>query len=436
MTAAAGRPLRFREWFDLLACVLGVGFAAWLYKALLDRTDSGWSATWLLRLLVTVVACWLAVVSADRGGGGGLRLWMDRFFSAVGLSLVILYGLAYFFTLGPTPWPIVVAGSAFSIGLTALLRKLMATLAKDTGILLVGFDSIAAALAPPLRDRIVGVLDDDPARVSPGLPFLGDLSHLSEAVAASRPSRIIVNDRKWRSRISARQLLDLRYSGIAIESGPDLYESMLCRVSWDHLDPLDLLFSSSSGGSRAAAAFQAVYTNLIGLGLLLLLSPVLIVTTVLVGLFSGSVPVETFQCPGLQGTPFQLVRFRTRRTDGQFSRIGRIVSRLHLVNLPQLINVVRGEMALFGPPPVRRSFAERLRQILPIYAQRFAVKPGILGWSQVNLRYCEPAPDETLRLEYDLYYVKQESPSLDLDIFVRTLAGVPASSPQVPPARP
>ena len=111
-----------------------------------------------------------------------------------------------------------------------------------------------------------------------------------------------------------------------------------------------------------------------------------------------------------------------------------MICRLHLVNMPQLINVVRGEMALFGPPPVRTRFAERLRQLLPIYSQRFAVKPGILGWSQVNLRSCEPAPDETLRLEYDLYYVKQESPSLDLDIFVRTILGVPASYPHIPAA--
>jgi lipopolysaccharide/colanic/teichoic acid biosynthesis glycosyltransferase len=96
--------------------------------------------------------------------------------------------------------------------------------------------------------------------------------------------------------------------------------------------------------------------------------------------------------------------------------------------MPNLINVVRGEMALFGPPPVRRQFAARLSQLLAAYPHRFAIKPGIIGWSQANLQTASlnsPIPDESLRLSYDLYYAKQESPSLDLDIFLRTIFRIP-----------
>ena len=180
-------------------------------------------------------------------------------------------------------------------------------------------------------------------------------------------------------------------------------------------------------------AFQAVYTNLIGLGLLLLASPLLIATAVLLAVRLPGNPLEQRECLGFQRIPFQLLRFRTRRPDGRPSWMGSVISRLHLVNLPQLINVVRGEMALFGPPPVRRNFAERLRQIIPIFSQRFTVKPGILGWSQANLRGWRTPPDESLRLEYDLYYMRQESPSLDLDILVRTIFGI--SSFSVAPAK-
>jgi lipopolysaccharide/colanic/teichoic acid biosynthesis glycosyltransferase len=90
------------------------------------------------------------------------------------------------------------------------------------------------------------------------------------------------------------------------------------------------------------------------------------------------------------------------------------------VDLPQLINVVRGEMALFGPPPVRKEFAHRFAELIPVYDHRFIVKPGMMGWSQVNLDRGPRSTDEFLRLEYDLYYIREESPSLDLDILFRT----------------
>jgi lipopolysaccharide/colanic/teichoic acid biosynthesis glycosyltransferase len=94
-------------------------------------------------------------------------------------------------------------------------------------------------------------------------------------------------------------------------------------------------------------------------------------------------------------------------------------------------------MALFGPPPVRREFADRLGQLLSAYPHRFNIKPGIMGWSQANLpgssvspaREAGPVPDESLRLGYDLYYAKEESPSLDLDIFLRSLFGAPLPTP-------
>jgi lipopolysaccharide/colanic/teichoic acid biosynthesis glycosyltransferase len=94
---------------------------------------------------------------------------------------------------------------------------------------------------------------------------------------------------------------------------------------------------------------------------------------------------------------------------------------LRLTNLPRLINVVRGEMALFGPRPVRSVFADRLCELMPAYVFRFTVKPGIFGWSQAHFAETGGVPEEGLSLEYDFYYIRQESPSLDLDILLRTL---------------
>jgi len=140
-------------------------------------------------------------------------------------------------------------------------------------------------------------------------------------------------------------------------------------------------------------------------------------------LCAGPGPVlESVECSGFQRIPFRLLRFRTLRGDGsgQWSGVGKMITRLHLANLPRLINIVRGEIALFGPRPVRREFAERLAQIMPFYAMRFFVKPGIFGCAPASAA----APMSELReIEYDLYYVKQASPLFDVEILMRAFSG-------------
>jgi lipopolysaccharide/colanic/teichoic acid biosynthesis glycosyltransferase len=98
-----------------------------------------------------------------------------------------------------------------------------------------------------------------------------------------------------------------------------------------------------------------------------------------------------------------------------------LIARLRLTCLPQLINVFRGEMTLFGPRPVRSVFAERLHRLIPAYVHRFTVKPGIFGWAQAHFAETGGVPEEALSLEYDFYYIRQESPSLDLDILLRSV---------------
>jgi lipopolysaccharide/colanic/teichoic acid biosynthesis glycosyltransferase len=411
---------------DLLACAAGFGSVFWPYQVL----AGGWPAGGILGMAVSAVTCWLVIAPSSSPASDGFSPRIDLLFSAAGLNLMVQYGLAYVFSISPAPLWIMLSGTIITIVLIMpLARRLDRALGREpAGILLVGFDSMTGALVPALGPRIIGVLNSDAAEVPPELPFLGDFPRLAEAVKAKRPGRIVVSERNWRSPVPPTELLNLRYSGIAIDQGAALYEDTLCRVRWDRLQPFDLLFSSSMNASRSAMAIQSIYTNLIALGLLIGLSPVLGAITVLIALFSGRGPaVEYIECTGFQGIPFRARRFRTRRPTGEFSWIGKVLSMLHLVNLPQLINVVRGEMTLFGPPLARREFADRLSQIIPVYPQRFTVKPGIVGWSQTNLRGAGATPDEAIRLEYDLYYVKDERPSLDLEIFIRTLLRIPSS---------
>jgi lipopolysaccharide/colanic/teichoic acid biosynthesis glycosyltransferase len=418
------RSRRLPALLNSLVCLACFGLACAL-REILAVSSGAFPYRYIPGLVIAAVTCSLATAVFAPTRDHGLSGWLDEFCFAAGLSILVVYGLAYFLQITPIPLEVVLAGVILSIGSIALVRGwLRPALGRGpSGVLLVGFDSIARALAPSFGDRIVGVLDHDAARVPPELPFLGCLAQLNEAVEAKRPSRIVVSDRNWRSQIPPRLLFNLRQSGIAIEEGPDLYESTFCRVCWERIPPLDLLFSKSNTANPLAMALDSVYTNLIGLALLVIAAPVLIATAAVVGLNSGGEsPLERIECPGFLQIPFQMLRFRTRHRDGSPTRIGKALSALRLVNLPRLINLMRGEMVLFGPPPVRKEFADRLTEILPVYPQRFAVKPGILGWSQVCLRKSAGVSDEADRLGYDLYYVKAKRPSLDLEILFKALS--------------
>jgi lipopolysaccharide/colanic/teichoic acid biosynthesis glycosyltransferase len=221
---------------------------------------------------------------------------------------------------------------------------------------------------------------------------------------------------------SPRKLLELQYSGIRVLNAADSYEDLLGRLRWDSLPPASLLFSEFTNADRFGMVFQSVYTNVIGLALLALTAPLLIALAIAVSVASGGGAVfETTERLGFQMVPFRLMRFSLRRRDGRPHALARALTALRLAGLPQILNVVRGEMGFFGPPPVRAETARRIGSAMPVYAHRFTVKPGILGWSQLRLRRPGPPVDEAERLEYDLYYVKQSSLSLDLEILLKTL---------------
>ena len=236
---------------------------------------------------------------------------------------------------------------------------------------------------------------------------------------------MVIGMSDWDSRISPSILLKCRLAGTVVEDAPAVYERLFHRVSCQRLQPMDLLLSSSLRGDSRTMAIQAVYTNLIGLSFLIALSPVLLLVSFAIALSSGGGPVfESVDCAGFRYIPFQRLRFRTLRTDGsgQMTRLGRAITRLHLANLPQLINVVRGEMALVGPRAVRQDFAHFLTELMPFYSHRFSVKPGILGWAQLHLAARGLPSDECLQAEYDLYYIKQGSPWLDGQIVLDSVS--------------
>jgi lipopolysaccharide/colanic/teichoic acid biosynthesis glycosyltransferase len=349
--------------------------------------------------------------------------FMDLLLVGTGLDLIAQALLNYFALLTRSLF-LIVAGVLVSAMLLSLTKRWLRTASAGSpkGILMVGFDPLTRRLARSLGQPVLGMVGDA-SECPAGIPHLGEEGELEEVMERKRPAYILVSDTSL-ARISPSILLAQRLRGVMVRTTPGLYESQLQRIYCRGSQPVDLLLSPALSPESRILAIQAIYTNLIGLVLLILLSPVLFVASLAVALFSGAGPVfETVECSGFRNIPFLLLRFRTRRSGkrGGSTWIGSLLSRWHLVNLPQLFNVVRGEMALFGPRPVRRVFAQRLTEIMPFYAMRLSVKPGLIGWA--------PRPtglvfaNELTQIEYDLYYVKHNSPQLDVEILMRTLFG-------------
>lgn len=374
----------------------------------------------LLGFVTDVCAVWVGFELLEASGDGH---FFDLLLVGTGLDLIAQALLNYFALLTRSLFLIVAGALAATIFLTLARRfRRIASNASPKGTLLLGFDPLTQQLAGSLGEKVLGLVGE--ANSCPaGIPYLGEESHLEEAIANRQPAYVLVSDGAL-ARVSPSLLLAQRLRGVIVRTTAGLYESQLHRIYCRGSQPVDLLLSPALSPESRTLAIQAIYTNLIGLCLLILLSPLLLVVGLAVALFSGAGPVfETVECAGFRNIPFLLLRFRTRRAGkaGGITGIGRLISRLHLVNLPQLFNVVRGEMALFGPRPVRRVFAQRFTEIMPFYAMRLSVKPGLIGWAPrpAALEFA----NELRQIEYDLYYVKHNSPQLDVEILMRTLFG-------------
>jgi lipopolysaccharide/colanic/teichoic acid biosynthesis glycosyltransferase len=413
------RPLL--KLLDVVLIAAGFGAAIFAYSVFYpDNYAYLTSDEVLLGFVTDVCTVWVGFQLLEATGDVH---FIDLMLVGTGLDLIAQALLNYFALLTRSLFLIMAGVFVAAIFLSVARRWLHA--AGDgaaKGIVMVGFDPLTQQLASSLGQPVLGIVGDASACPA-GIPRLGEERQLEEVMERTRPAYILVSETSL-ARISPSILLAQRLRGVIVRTTPGLYESQLQRIYCRGSQPVDLLLSPALSPESRTLAIQAIYTNLIGLVLLIVLSPILFVVGLAVAVFSGAGPVfETVECSGFRNIPFLLLRFRTRRSGkkGGATWIGSLISRLHLVNLPQLFNVVRGEMALFGPRPVRRTFAQRLTEIMPFYAMRLSVKPGLIGWAPrpTTLAFA----NELTQIEYDLYYVKHNSPQLDAEILIRTLLG-------------
>jgi exopolysaccharide biosynthesis polyprenyl glycosylphosphotransferase len=290
---------------------------------------------------------------------------------------------------------------------------------------------------PELGLAVIGYLDNDPdaPEYLSGAPRLGAIAELDQIVAAQRPDTIVVGMTERRRNLPVERLLYLRFSGIRIEEAAITYEAIFRRVSTRDLRPSQLIFSAELGPRPGSIALQSVYSFLMGFIGVVVTLPVMAVVAVAVKLSSPGPVLFRQTRVGFDGVPFTVFKFRSMyqdaeartgaiwatKDDPRITPWGRWLRNLRLDELPQLFNVLRGEMSIVGPRPERPEFVAVLQETIPYYRQRHCVKPGITGWAQINHKYGDSIEDTLIKLEYDLYYIKNLAVSLDAYIVFHTI---------------
>ena len=290
---------------------------------------------------------------------------------------------------------------------------------------------------PELGLAAIGYLDNDreaPEYLS-GAPLLGRVSDLDQVVADQHPDTIVVGMPERRLNLPVERLLHLRFSGIRIEEAALTYEAIFRRVSTRDLRPSQLIFSHELGPQRSSMALQSVYSWIIGLIGTIVTLPIMLIVALLVKLTSKGPVLFRQKRVGFDGSIFTVFKFRSMsqdaeartgavwatKNDPRITPLGKWLRQLRLDELPQLFNVLRGEMSIVGPRPERPEFVSVLQETIPYYRQRHCVKPGITGWAQINHKYGDTIEDSLIKLEYDLYYIKNLAVSLDAYIVFHTV---------------
>lgn len=235
-----------------------------------------------------------------------------------------------------------------------------------------------------------------------------------------------------------RELLDCKLHGIRVLDLASYFEQTLGQIRLESLYAGWLIFGDGFRQGTFRSAVKRLSDILFASVLLLLAMPIMVLTALLIIIESGTPVLYVQERVGRNGRLFNVIKFRSMRTDAEkdgqpiwaqkkddrTTRVGRIIRKLRIDELPQLYCVLRGDMSLVGPRPERQFFVEQLTNEIPFYAVRHSVKPGLTGWAQVRYHYGATVEDSAEKLQYDLYYVKNHSLLLDMIILFETIAVV------------
>jgi sugar transferase (PEP-CTERM system associated) len=441
--------------FEAALIALAVAAGAWMRLGgdarILFLVEYGWQKT----LFVTVV-CQLCLYYSDlydfRTVSDRRELFI-RLTQALGATSVIL-AVAYFW------FPQLILGRGVFImsaavvlivitGWRVAFEWITRALGPRERLLLIGTGPGSIELARELHElrhtlgvQIVGFVDPDPSQV--GMPVInpgviGTVSDVPDIVRAQKVDRVVVSLADARGKLPVDQLLDMKLNdGVLFDHLASVYEEYTGKIAVENLRPSWFIFSDGFRKSPALITAKRVIDIGVGVVGLMLALPIMLIIALLIKLTSRGAVLYHQNRVGHHGRIFTVHKFRSMVTDAEagtgamwarpndhrITPVGRMLRRTRLDELPQLLNVLRGDMSLVGPRPERPEFVRSLTEQIPFYGQRHVVRPGLTGWAQVRYTYGASVEDAMEKLQYDLYYIKNMSLALDLFVLFSTVKTV------------
>lgn len=438
-------------WLALIEflALLASADAAWNLYAYQAGFDAGPLADRGLPLATFAVANSLALMATGLYGGEALRSMRfatARLLAAISLGVIFLSVVAFLLPTA-TLWR---ANSFYAMGLTiASLFFIRLVLTQSSGaealrrrILVLGAGPRAARLAALANEPGSGLVMAGFVAMSPAEKKVKDavprdaIDNLSDHVVELGVVEVVLALEERRGSLPLADLLRVKTTGVHVNDISSFIERETGRVDLATTNPSGLIFSDGfSAGQRISKVGKRVFDIVASLAVLVIGLPLILIAGIAVKLDSKGPIFYRQSRVGLFGEPYDIIKIRSMRTDAEaagravwasendprITRVGNVIRKLRIDELPQIWCVLKGDMSFVGPRPERPAFVEELERELPYYAERHMVKPGLTGWAQINYPYGASVEDARVKLEYDLYYAKNYSPFLDLLILLQTV---------------
>ncbi len=369
-----------------------------------------------------------------------------RILQAFGVGCMALGFLYYFFPLSVIPtnvfWPgfIAVCVSVFLwryLYNHVLNRKLFAQT-----VIILGTGKMACDIANQIeqsRDaayKIVHFVGEENSAfpLPPGIPVSTQVEQLPELCQEYNVERVVMAMDDRRGKTPIQQLMDCKFLGFPVEYGINFYEKLAGKILVEKVNPDWFIFSDGFKKGRLQTFIKQLIDFFLAIVGLIVTLPITIVSAIIIRLESPGPIFYRQERVGLHGKSFKVIKFRSMRSDAEkdgpvwamendtrVTRFGGFIRKVRIDELPQMLNVLMGEMSFVGPRPERPVFVDELSKTIPYYSVRHNVMPGISGWAQICYPYGASEEDALRKLEYDLYYIKYMSGRMDLWVIFQTV---------------
>ena len=453
----------FKQYYPIrnLFFVLGEGifiyfsvfFASWI----VPQADSIYIDTYIaLKIILVTITCQTFLYYNDLYDltiTDSLPELCIRLMQALGASALFL---AVVYTVFPSTM-IRTGVFAFSVVITAILivswrigyMFMLKRGVLDKNIILIGSGDLAQEIIDEISDRkdcgysilfVIREADTEKDKLFPDKTGkevssrvgYQDLSRLSKSMGINI---IVVALSDRRGSFPTEELLECRVKGIDVIDGVSFYEMLTGKLLVEQIKPSWLIFSEGFKKSMTRRFLKRLIDLIISTLLIILLLPLVLLTSILIKIDSTGPVIFSQDRVGQKKNIYKLYKFRSmvadaekisgpvwaKTDDDRITRIGRLIRKTRIDEIPQLWNVLKGEMSFVGPRPEREFFVNKLEEMIPYYQERFTVKPGLTGWAQVSYRYGASVDDAIHKLNYDLFYIKNMSIFMDLMIVAKTI---------------